>query len=128
MTTSLRGPRDAGLRLAMAGAVLGALVACGSDVTLPDQTEPAHIEAVSGTNQAGAVGTMSVPVRAGLPGRFIGVVTEVLCDTGRLTGTPLGRGWPRHQRLTRESAARAQRAKVTSSRRGARHLGSVRSA
>ena len=55
MTTRLRGPRGAGLRLAMAGAVL---VACGSDVTLPDQTEPAHIEAVSGTNQAGSTGTM----------------------------------------------------------------------
>jgi hypothetical protein len=45
-------------RLSLApGALLS--VACGSsDLVLPDQTEPARIEAVSGTNQAGAVGTM----------------------------------------------------------------------
>ena len=39
-------------------AVLLAAACSGSDLVLPDQTEPAHIEVVAGTNQAGAVGTM----------------------------------------------------------------------
>ena len=39
-------------------AVLFAAACSGSDLVLPDQTEPAHIEVVAGTNQAGAVGTM----------------------------------------------------------------------
>lgn len=39
-------------------AVLLAAACSGSDLVLPDQTEPAHIEAIAGTNQAGAVGTM----------------------------------------------------------------------
>jgi hypothetical protein len=39
-------------------AALLAAACSGSDLVLPDQTEPAHIEAIAGTNQAGAVGTM----------------------------------------------------------------------
>ena len=39
-------------------AVLLAAACSGSDLVLPDQTEPAHISAIAGTNQAGAVGTM----------------------------------------------------------------------
>lgn len=39
-------------------AVLLAAACSGSDLVLPDQTEPAHIQAIAGTNQAGAVGTM----------------------------------------------------------------------
>lgn len=45
---------------ALALAVSASLLpACGSDgLTLPDQTEPARVEAVSGSNQAGSTGTM----------------------------------------------------------------------
>lgn len=45
-------------RLAALPAALLAAGCSGSDLVLPDQTEPARIEVVSGTNQAGAVGTM----------------------------------------------------------------------
>ena len=47
-----------GLRRAALPAVLLAAACGGSDLVLPDQTEPAHIAAIAGTNQAGAVGTM----------------------------------------------------------------------
>jgi adhesin/invasin len=47
------------LRTPLTGSALALLVACGSDdLVLPDQTEPARIEIVSGTNQAGSIGTM----------------------------------------------------------------------
>ena len=47
------------LRSPLTGSALALLAACGSDdLVLPDQTEPARIEIVSGTNQAGSVGTM----------------------------------------------------------------------
>ena len=39
-------------------AALLAAACGGSDLVLPDQTEPARIEVISGTNQVGAVGTM----------------------------------------------------------------------
>ena len=47
------------LRSSLTGSALAVLAACGSDdLVLPDQTEPARIEIVSGTNQAGSIGTM----------------------------------------------------------------------
>ena len=47
------------LRSPLTGSALALLAACGGDdLVLPDQTEPAHIEIVSGTNQAGSIGTM----------------------------------------------------------------------
>ena len=47
------------LRSSLTGSALALLAACGSDdLVLPDQTEPARIQIVSGTNQAGSVGTM----------------------------------------------------------------------
>lgn len=47
------------LRSPLTGSALALLAACGSDdLVLPDQTEPARIEIVSGTNQAGSIGTM----------------------------------------------------------------------
>lgn len=46
------------VRLAVLPTALLASACGGSDLVLPDQTEPARIEVVSGTNQAGAVGTM----------------------------------------------------------------------
>ena len=43
----------------LAAAASALFAGCGSDgLTLPDQTEPASIEVVSGTNQAGSVGSM----------------------------------------------------------------------
>lgn len=46
-------------RLLAAAPGLTFLVAgCSDGLTLPDQSEPAHIEIVSGTNQAGSLGTM----------------------------------------------------------------------
>ncbi len=45
-------------RLAAMPVALLATACGGSDLVLPDQTEPARIEVVSGTNQAGAIGTM----------------------------------------------------------------------
>ena len=54
--TTLRLPDP---RLLLAGAACGLSAACGgSDLVLPDQTEPARIVAVSGTNQAGSIGSM----------------------------------------------------------------------
>lgn len=47
------------LRSPLTGSALALLAACGGDdLVLPDQTEPARIAIVSGTNQAGSVGTM----------------------------------------------------------------------
>ena len=47
------------IRSSLIGAALALVSACGADdLVLPDQTEPAHIVAVSGTNQAGSTGTM----------------------------------------------------------------------
>ena len=50
----LRAPRSL-----LTATTLALAAACGGDdLVLPDQTEPAHIEIVSGTNQAGSTGTM----------------------------------------------------------------------
>ena len=47
------------LRSFLIGSALALTSACGSDdLVLPDQTEPARIEIVSGANQAGSIGTM----------------------------------------------------------------------
>ncbi len=47
------------LRSPLTGSALALLAACGGDdLVLPDQTEPARIAIVSGTNQAGSVWTM----------------------------------------------------------------------